>query len=110
MTEIVIAAAGHPLRQKVPMQDVKEERFRRWRAPVRVHLPLTAVLKMLLTGLGLGIVFFIGTFGWVDPHRTAGYHAPPRFAAAGHGRDPYVEARMSRVILERQAGPPDSAH
>lgn len=101
------SAAGHPLRVAHRSRPA-EPRQRAWRTPSRARLPFRDAAKMAFTGTFLGLIFYAGTLGWAQEALSARteplvMRASPTVA---QGRDPYVESRMSRAILDQQSGRP----
>jgi len=65
------------------------------------------VARMLLAGLFLGGLFLAGTLGL--PRLTSQRPNPAIEQRRPVNADPYAEARLSRQILDRQAGAPEPA-
>jgi hypothetical protein len=100
-------AAGHPLRIAHRARP-SEPRACVWRTPARARLPLRDAAKMVMTGTFLGVIFYAGTLGWAHEALSARTE-PLRMRASptvAPGRDPYVESRVSRAILDQQSGRP----
>jgi len=101
------AAAGHPLRLAHRTRP-PEPRQRPWRTPSRARIPFRDAAKMAFTGTFLGLIFYAGTLGWAQEALSARteplvMRVSPTVA---QGRDPYVESRLSRAILDQQSGRP----